>query len=558
MDFEENLATYLPKLIEKLSTNEDLVRKKVMEILVHVNKRVKSRPNVQLPLNDLIYQFNQSALMNLSFVTNFSLIYIKLGVPRLDTTKKGEIIESLLACLEGKSNAHQETLLSLVVDCLKYLELNRNNSSSFAHKYSLSGQPKHRKKLLDYLFNFILLPYEPSKLIVAKTNDTPNDTASKSEIPACMSEKIYKQFKQDINLENTDELEQSKVAILKFLALDIYTNEEILFHFIIATSDTRYSVVQVAELHIKRIASVDWNDLNIVSRLFSLFIGEKIAQKMNTTNDILVEPANTRIRLKLYPYLLRSRQAANTLPQIIQLVFDCLFGSQGTNQKIKHYTLQFVHQIALYCDTVKLQKIGAVLIQGLNKVIVESKDDGKLRGLSYIAIGKLSKRIPSTISNDINLVRNFFNALSSEDLDTKLNIQEALVLMIDAFKNSGLKERTYLLQLLFEFIQNDVSHCRAMCVKYAFDIYPSDHLESRYLLLIASSDSKEDIRQDAIKYLRRTSDYDGTEIKVPDFKDLVKFIKNKAEEKIKGNYRVISIGSHVLPFEINTYFEVIK
>ena len=40
-----------------------------MEILVHINKRIKSRPEVQLPLDDLIVIFNDSALSNFSFVT---------------------------------------------------------------------------------------------------------------------------------------------------------------------------------------------------------------------------------------------------------------------------------------------------------------------------------------------------------------------------------------------------------------------------------------------------------------------------------------------------------
>ena len=41
-----------------------------MEILVHVNKRVKSRPDVQLPFDQLIAIFNDSAKeLNLSFVT---------------------------------------------------------------------------------------------------------------------------------------------------------------------------------------------------------------------------------------------------------------------------------------------------------------------------------------------------------------------------------------------------------------------------------------------------------------------------------------------------------
>ena len=69
LDFEANLNIFLPKLLLKLGTSEEFVRKKVLEILVHVNKRIKSRPNVQLPIDDLLDKFNQSAENDLAFVT---------------------------------------------------------------------------------------------------------------------------------------------------------------------------------------------------------------------------------------------------------------------------------------------------------------------------------------------------------------------------------------------------------------------------------------------------------------------------------------------------------
>ncbi len=65
----------MPKLLLKLGTSEEIIRKKIMEILVHINKRIKSRPNVQLPLDDLIDKFNESAAANLSFVTVYKLFY---------------------------------------------------------------------------------------------------------------------------------------------------------------------------------------------------------------------------------------------------------------------------------------------------------------------------------------------------------------------------------------------------------------------------------------------------------------------------------------------------
>jgi hypothetical protein len=70
-----------------------------------------------------------------------------------------------------------------------------------------------------------------------------------------------------------------KIGILKFLAFNIYKCEEILLHFIIGSSDTRYAVVNAAELHIKRIVgSVDFNDAIIVKMLFHAFLGDKPLQ----------------------------------------------------------------------------------------------------------------------------------------------------------------------------------------------------------------------------------------------------------------------------------------
>lgn len=45
---------FLCPVLLKLSSTEDNVRKKVMELLVHFNKRVKSRPTLQLPVADLM------------------------------------------------------------------------------------------------------------------------------------------------------------------------------------------------------------------------------------------------------------------------------------------------------------------------------------------------------------------------------------------------------------------------------------------------------------------------------------------------------------------------
>ncbi|KAH3831751.1 hypothetical protein DPMN_105021, partial [Dreissena polymorpha] len=54
---ETSLARFLPAVLLKLDSKEEGVRKKVMELLVHINKRLKSRTKVQLPVDDLIQTF---------------------------------------------------------------------------------------------------------------------------------------------------------------------------------------------------------------------------------------------------------------------------------------------------------------------------------------------------------------------------------------------------------------------------------------------------------------------------------------------------------------------
>lgn len=133
----------------------------VMELLVHLNKRIKSRPKIQLPVETLLVQYQDPAAM--SFVTvckhshtlhfvplqdvkfailrridskvlsfccmspisfcssssaaftkqymclqNFTIIYIKMGYPRLDVAKQCELAPTLLTAMEGKPEPQQD------------------------------------------------------------------------------------------------------------------------------------------------------------------------------------------------------------------------------------------------------------------------------------------------------------------------------------------------------------------------------------------------------------------------------------------------------------------
>ena len=71
-ELTEMIQKYLPPIILKLSSSREGVRKKIMEMLVHINKRIKSNDNILLPMDALLVQY-QVCLD--SFINTSGLFY---------------------------------------------------------------------------------------------------------------------------------------------------------------------------------------------------------------------------------------------------------------------------------------------------------------------------------------------------------------------------------------------------------------------------------------------------------------------------------------------------
>ena len=57
---QEAVTKFLAPVLLKLTSQNEGVRKKVMELLVHINKRVKDNQNIGLPLEALLTQYQVS------------------------------------------------------------------------------------------------------------------------------------------------------------------------------------------------------------------------------------------------------------------------------------------------------------------------------------------------------------------------------------------------------------------------------------------------------------------------------------------------------------------
>lgn len=127
-----------------------------MELLVHLNKRIKSRPKIQLPVETLLVQYQDPAAG--SFVTNFTIIYIKMGYPRLPMEKQCELAPSLVTAMESKPQLQQDGLMQLLIPTLYHVKYPAEKAKGTS-VFNLGEKPEIVQQLLDFMLDVLLMPY---------------------------------------------------------------------------------------------------------------------------------------------------------------------------------------------------------------------------------------------------------------------------------------------------------------------------------------------------------------------------------------------------------------
>ncbi|XP_076462653.1 proteasome adapter and scaffold protein ECM29-like isoform X2 [Babylonia areolata] len=554
---ETTLSKFLAPVLLKLNSSDEVIRKKVMELLVHVNKRLKSRSRIQLPVEALLSLFQDKEAT--PFVTNFTILYIKMGYPRMDFEKQAELIPLLMSCLESRPANHQDLLMQLMIPALQHVKMPRTVEER-RQKFQLGDKPVTRQLLLDYMMDLLLLPYSYHNVAPSGEGPPPPTPAP----PPGVSEKALKRVLGESPL-TPENLEKAKMGVLNFLGSEIFSESEVVCHYVIGSSDTRHSVATSADMELKKITgSVDWNSTEILTKLFSIFQGTvAVKGQPQIKAEERRSPVCTRIRLKIFPFFLRAREAVNMFPSCIQVVFDCLFGA-NPNAKLRSMAVQFVHHMCLNCEETKFAMFDAVLLSGMVKVIGEAKEDPKLRSLAYVAVGKIARRSPHRVAKDIALIQRFFEAMCQEDTETRLAVQEALSMMSSSFRQIDETNLQLLEALLMQNIDKVEPQARVVAAQYAAAVFPANHVPSRYILMLGAGDVKDDIRLESVKALRGVaSTEDPTEKsqrkngdRLPDFVSMISFIKEKAALREKSQHKYV-VGNVVMPFNPLTYTEIV-
>lgn len=495
-----------------------------------------------------------------------------MGFPRAPPDQRVQWVGPILAALEDKPESHRDSLLLMLIPVLGQIQVS-DDPAQQKTALGLHEKPQVRKLLMDFLADYLLLPYGSHPSL--KPAEEPGQGPIPLAVPSGLSEVAWKRVSGEAPIPS-EILEKNKVQVLKFLGLGIFDEADIALHFVIGLADTRHSVTAQADNNMRKLGGfLDWNDPGVVSRLYALFLGTlMIKDKPTVKPEHRRMPANTRIRLKLMPFLLKSREAAIQFPACIQVTFDLLFGTTGnSNAKLKMSAVSFIHHIIYHCPSQRLSAMGAVLLSALTRLVNEPESEPKLRASCYVAIGKLGLKVPQLVNKDATMIQTFFEAISKEDKETQMSVQEAMALMAPSFRQMEKSNLKFVEALLATYIEKEEPQVRLVSVQYAGEVFRFVHVPSRFILLLGAGDVKENVVKEARNHLyqplhkfhqmeearfKRPGDVqlNSSEI-LPEFRPMLQYVMDKAAVRIKTKQKFV-IGDKVLAFNPSVYTEIVK
>ncbi|XP_065070071.1 proteasome adapter and scaffold protein ECM29-like isoform X2 [Rhopilema esculentum] len=530
---EKAFATFLAPVLLKLGSNKEVVKNKVIELLTHINKRLKSSTKIKLPLESLLKQYEDKSTHQ--FVTNFTLIYIRMGFKRLELTDRLSFIPRLFQLMKQRPRQQQEMFLQMIVPLLNEIKL-PDDIDAKKRTITFFDDKQLCSLFLDFSMDFLFLPY--SNDAVVSTQDSHNSAS----IPAGLSKVAFQRFKFDPPL-TSNEIEQAKLGILKITSSEVLPAVDVIVHFVVATGDSKHSVSDKGEHCIKRLSSaVDWEKSEIVDKLLKTFQGTVVAPgnaKQALTADQARSPASMRLKMKIFPYIIRSRSAANRNPAAaIKIIFESLFGEE-TNARLKKYAVEFCHHLCLFGSEKTMSFVSPLLYQAFIKIISDKKQELKLRSLAYSGLGKLSKRATGLFKRDIALVQKLFNVLEEEEREIVLSVQEALSMIAPAYHGITGTDSSLMETLILSNLEKESSQARLAALQFANGVFPVTHVPSRYACLLSSTDVKDDVREEAKRGLKPSygedQDLEKSIGKYPSFAELCDFLHIKIASKLRGS-----------------------
>ncbi|KAK7276642.1 hypothetical protein RIF29_17785 [Crotalaria pallida] len=533
------LSKLLPLSISSLSSQSLQVRNKVLEILGHVNKRVKLQPDIGLPLSELWKLYSESGAAPM--IRNFCIVYIEMAFQRVSAKEKEDLAPVLLVNISKLPLQHQEIILRIIVKVIGECH-SSNIGDEVAAKYQKVNNAQDRNLFIEFCLHTMLFQRVsqsggcPPGLSVAQANRV----AGKQQL-------------------QRDDLLLRKLGILNVLQAMELAPELVYPLYTVASVDCEEPVVKRGEELLKKKASgANLDDLNLINRLFSLFNGTSAVE--NTASESKVSPASPALKAKLMSIFCRSIAAANSFPSTLQCIFACIYGN-GTTSRLKQFGMEFTVWVFKHAKIEQLKLMGPVILSAIMKSLdnySSSEADAsaqEVKAYAFQAIGLLAQRMPQLFREKIDMAERLFHALKAESQSLRFVVQEATISLAAAYKGAPFVVLQDLETLLLKNSQVDESEVRFCAVRWATSLFNFQHCPSRFICMLGASDPKLDIREMALEglgLLKSESQHVG--VNYPKLGMMLDYILKQQPKLLEST----EIREQNLLFPSNTYVAMIK
>ncbi|KAJ3274310.1 hypothetical protein HDV01_003154 [Terramyces sp. JEL0728] len=436
-------------------------------------------------------------------------ILAKLDSPHPQVKKKAmedQLLKlpDLIKGISKKPVQQQMVLFSIALPILA------NYTTVFAEKHSISFEDADVKYLVSKFLDFILyaVPQSGRKMTALNAAElaalppiSPLDV-----VPPGLSKNAVNFITNNVTADwtmNSTAVKDLKVGIAKFLMIEpIVAKDSLLIEkflvFLVASVDTFHEVQFVGEDGLRRYAKPDMDNDYLVNRLYLLYLGHNDPQDQNASRL----SASVLLKNRIIDYLLKSVLAANKIPFMINMTFDALYNPASTS-KLRSNGMAFVHWMAKMTKSEIMKPIAKVLIDGISKLLDEQHDPAleNIRGLTYESIGMISMKVPEMFQSDLGILKKFFDAIPFESPNVRVSLQDALVSLLSAYKGISPELKKELHLILLDNIDRPEHQSRYVALKYAIEIYDFADPIARYISLLATADSKLEIRELSFKGL---------------------------------------------------------
>lgn len=561
---EGAVASFLVPVLSKLASPAPITRNKVLEVLNHISKRVRSQTNIKLPLADLVQQYVAPDAS--AFVQNLNIIYLEMAFDRATKEEQSAVAPTLLNGLQSRPAKHQAILLRLAVPRILAQYQQRELVREKLVIPAFFGDPAVKKTFLDFLLDVLLmvpLRLDDVSPQAAQSSPTTEPAAPKAVSVPGLSTNSIQRIMGSARVLTSQQLIEYKASIVGFLASGILDDapNAILPHLLVASSDTHHSIKDDGTGALKKLENVNFEDPQLVNRLMDLFQGTPATDK-STPPEERRTPADSILREKILLQLQRSTLATNSFPRTLQIIFEAVFGATSP-ARIKRAGLSFVQAVFEKAAEGVLKPMSPLIYASVVKLLgqLQTADDTTenqlLRGSAYVTLGTIGKRMPHllTQTGDLGILEMLFNRISAEPEAVRGSVQDALKLLVPAFKSLSDALNAKLETLLLASVERTEYQARLAAVQYAIKIFPFSHVASRFVCILGVSDDRPEVRDEAKRGLRPFVHHHVDIISdsaqpYPSFVDLVQFVSKQVAKRMEGVN-----DKNALPFPAASYEE---